>query len=279
MTIMTAVLHPPVGNVDMEHALLRRIEAGVYASHLLSTETEHNRADLERVAASGRAAWQSLWLANLRLVAKLSHESARRHRLPFDDVFQDGCLGLAEALIRFDLARGWRLSTLAHEYIQRAVRASAARRAGELDGPDRRHRLRIVLTEQAREISSQQHRLAPTREVARMVGASVSAAASAFAVTTSLEELGPRQLASDGGFDAVEVHGRDYLNLLGDAGELLRLRYGLGTRSHSQVEVAELLKVSPTTVARMERRALARARKLLESDQCRIPGLEHTGMG
>lgn len=271
MTILTAVLQPPVANVDMEHALLRRIEAGVYAEHLLTTQTSHSRPDLERVTSSGKAAWEALWLANLRLVAKLSHEIARRHRLPFDDVFQDGCLGLAEALIRFDISRGWRLSTLAHEYIQRAVRASAARRAGELDGPDRRHRLRILLTEQARQVASEEHRLPPTREVARMVGASVSAAASAFAVNTSLEELGPHQLSCDGGFDVVEVHGVDFLHLLADAGELLKLRYGLGTRCHSQVEVAELLKVSPTTIARMERRALARARILLESDQCRLP--------
>ncbi|MGO1384115.1 MAG: hypothetical protein ACTHWA_10405 [Arachnia sp.] len=270
MTIMRAVLHPPVSSREMEHSLLRRIEAGVYASHLLATDSRHNRLDLERIAISGKLAWQTLWLANLRLVAKLSHETARRHRLPFDDVFQDGCLGLAEALIRFDLARGWRLSTLAHEYIQRAVRASAARRAGELDGPDRRHRLRIVLTERAKAVSADEHRHPPTREVARMVGASVSAAASAFAVNTSLEELGPHQLSCDGGFEAVEVHGVDFLHLLADAGELLRLRYGLGTRCHSQVEVAELLNVSPTTVARMERRALARAKILLESDQCRF---------
>lgn len=105
-----------------------------------------------------------------------------------------------------------------------------------------------------------------------MVGASVSAAASAFAVNTSLEELGPHQLASDGGFDVVEVHGVDFLHLLADAGELLRLRYGLGTRCHTQVEVAGMLKVSPSTVARMEQRALARARKLLEGEQCRLPG-------
>ncbi len=270
---MTALLHPPVTNVDVERALLLQVEAGVYAQHLLTTDTDHDRGDLQRVASSGRVAWQTLWLANLRLVAKLSHESARRHRLPFDDVFQDGCLGLAQALMRFDIARGWRLSTLAHEYIQRAVRASAARRAGELDGPDRRHRLRILMTEQTREVSSQQHRLPPQREVARMVGASASATVSAFAVTTSLDELGPQQLASDGGFEAVEVHGFDFLNLLSDAGELLRLRYGLGTRCHSQAEVAVLLRVSPTTVARMERRALARARVLLESDQCRLPGI------
>lgn len=274
MSITRAFLQPPVTSVDAERALLRRIEAGVYAEHLLSTGSHHPPSELEQVAASGKSAWNTLWLSNLRLVAKLSHTSARRHRLPFDDLFQDGCLGLAEALIRFDLSRGWRLSTLAHEYIQRAVRASAAKRAGALDGPARQHRLRILLIEQASAIAATEHRLPAAREVARAVGASVSAAAGATATTTSLEELGSLQLASDGGFGKVEVYGVDFLNLLADAGELLRLRYGLGTRCHTQAEIAERLHVSPTTVARMEQRALTRARELLEKDQCRLPTAE-----
>lgn len=273
MSITTATFSPPVAGVEVEFALARRIEAGVYAQHLLDTDSDHPREDLERVARSGRDAWETLWLANLRLVAKLSHPVARRHRLPFDDVFQDGCLGLAEALMRFDFALGWRFSTLSHEYIQRFVKASAARRAGELEGPGRRHRLRIMLRQHAAEVCAAEHRQPPVREVARRLGVSMSAAAGAWAVTTSLDELGQVQLSSDGGFDAVEVHGLDFLSLLADAGDLLKLRYGLGGRCHSQVEIAELLGVSASTVARMEKRALTRAKALLESDQCRFPGV------
>jgi len=101
----------------------------------------------------------------------------------------------------------------------------------------------------------------------------MSAAAGALAVTTSLDEVGTQQLSSDGGFGTVEVHGLDFLELLADAGDLLRLRYGLGMRSHTQEEIAERLGVSASTVARMERRALARARAVLEAEQCRLPGL------
>lgn len=271
MTIKTATFSVPVQGVDAEYALARRIEAGVYAQHLLATGSNHARDDLERIAASGCEAWETLWLANLRLVAKLSHPVARRHALPFDDVFQDGCLGLAEALMRFDFALGWRLSTLSHEYIQRFVKASAARRAGELDGPGRRHRLRILLREHAAEMSAEEHRQPSPREVARRLGVSMSAAAGAYAVTTTLDDVGPQQLCSDGGFDVVEVHGLEFLDLLADAGDLLRLRYGLGVRCHTQAEIGEQLGVSASTVARMERRALERAKTVLESDQCRLP--------
>lgn len=272
MTITTAVFLPPVADVEMEHELARRIEAGVYAEHLLTGGSPYSPIDLHDVVQAGKEAWQKLWLSNLRLVAKLSHQIARRHRLPFDDVFQDGCLGLADALMRFDFTLGWRFSTFAHEYIQRAVKASAAHRAGELDGSGRRHRLRILLSEQAAQVSATEYRHPPAREVARLAGASVSAAAGAWAVTTSLDEVGPHQLASTGGFEAVEVNGFDFLALLSEAGDLLRLRYGLGVRCHTQAEIGDRLGVSASTVARMERRALARAKEILESEQCRLPG-------
>ncbi len=271
MGITSAVFLPPLASAAAEHELARRIEAGVYAQHLLATGSSHPPADLRRITRSGRQAWETLWLSNLRLVAKLSHQVARRHCLPFDDVFQDGCLGLAEALRRFDFTRGWRFSTLSHEYVRRFVTASAARRAGELDGPGRRHRLRILLRQQTAELGAREHRQPPVREVARRLGVSMSAAAGACAVTTSLDEVGAQQLSSDGGFEAIEVHGLDFLELLGGSGELLRLRYGVGMRCHTQAEIAERLGVSASTVARMERRALTRARAILESDQCRVP--------
>ncbi|MGV8846872.1 sigma factor-like helix-turn-helix DNA-binding protein [Tessaracoccus sp.] len=271
MGITSAVFLPPLASASEEHDLARRIEAGVYAEHLLDTGSLRPPHDLERIARSGKQAWDTLWLSNLRLVAKLSHTVARRHCLPFDDVFQDGCLGLAEALMRFDFTRGWRFSTLSHEYIQRFVTASAARRAGELDGPGRRHRLRILLRQRTAELSALEHREPPVREVARRLGISMSAAAGAWTIATSLDEVGSQQLSSDGGFETIEVNGLDFLDLLTDAGDLLRLRYGLGTRCHTQAEIAERLGVSASTVARMEKRALARARAILESDQCRVP--------
>jgi len=273
MGITSAVFPPPLASAEAEYELARRIEAGVYAEQLLTTGSPHPPDDLRRVVQSGKQAWETLWLSNLRLVAKLSHQVARRHRLPFDDIFQDGCLGLAGALMRFDFTLGWRFSTLSHEYVQRFVKASAARRAGELDGSGRRHRLRILLREHAAELCALEHRQPPIREVARRLGVSMSAAAGALAVTTSLDEVGTQQLSSDGGFGTVEVHGLDFLELLADAGDLLRLRYGLGMRSHTQEEIAERLGVSASTVARMERRALARARAVLEAEQCRLPGL------
>ncbi len=277
MSITSAIFMPPVSTVEAEYGLARRIEAGVYAEHLLITGSPYAVEELHRVTRSGADAWQTLWLANLRLVAKLSHPEARRHRLPFDEVFQDGCLGLAEALMRFDFALGWRFSTLAHEYIHRAVKASAACRAGELDGSGRRHRLRILLLEHAAHTTAEEHRPVHVREVARLLGVSMAAAAGAQAVTGRLDDVGSHQLISDGDFDVVDGIGLGFLELLGDAGDLLRLRYGLGVRCHTQTEVGRLLGVSASTVARMERRALARAREVLESEQCRLPAPKDGG--
>ena len=273
MTITRATFLPVVA-AEVEQELARRIEAGVYAEYLLQQCSPHNVGDLQHVARQGRDAWELLWLSNLKMVAKFSHDAARRHRLPFDDVFQDGCLGLAEALRRYDFMLGWRFSTLAHEYIHRAVSASAARRAGALDGSGRRHRLRILLAEESARTSAAEHRQVHVREMAQLLGVSMSAAVGAWAVTTSLDEVGAHQLVSDGGYDTVERTGLDFLGLLGEGGDLLRLRFGLGTRCHTQSEVGMILGVSASTVARMERRALAQAKQILESEQCRVPTKE-----
>jgi RNA polymerase sigma-32 factor len=55
---------------------------------------------------------------NLRLVAKIARQLDRTHGQSFDDLLQEGCLGLIEAIRRFDPAQGARLSTYAGFWIR-----------------------------------------------------------------------------------------------------------------------------------------------------------------
>src|SRR5215469_12746161 len=55
---------------------------------------------------------------NLRLVAKIARQLDRTHGRSFDDLVQEGCLGLIEAIRRFDPAHGARLSTYAGFWIR-----------------------------------------------------------------------------------------------------------------------------------------------------------------
>lgn len=56
--------------------------------------------------------------SNLRLVLKLARGLDRSHGRAFDDIVQEGCLGLMEAIRRFDPDKGARLTTYAALWIR-----------------------------------------------------------------------------------------------------------------------------------------------------------------
>ena len=79
----------------------------------------------ERSLAYGMAkgedgARERLIVCNLRLVAKIAQEYADTG-LPLIDLIQEGNIGLIEAVDRFDVERGYRLSTYAAWWIRRAM--------------------------------------------------------------------------------------------------------------------------------------------------------------
>lgn len=111
-------MNTPLLNAQEEVALARRIEAGLYAEHLL--ETRGPDPDLEAVAQDGRAARERMICANLRLVLSIAKRYVHRG-LPFADVVQDGNVGLIQAVERYDHARGTRFSTCATWWIRKAI--------------------------------------------------------------------------------------------------------------------------------------------------------------
>ncbi|HEX2858014.1 MAG TPA: sigma-70 family RNA polymerase sigma factor [Propionibacteriaceae bacterium] len=116
---------------DDEVELARRIEAGLLAREALDHPTILTPdlvRDLRQLVASGDAAWERFHLANLGLVHQAVRQSADSIADP-EELFQEGCLGLSEAIMRFDHTRGVRFSTHAYRWIRRRV-VPAARRAG-----------------------------------------------------------------------------------------------------------------------------------------------------
>jgi RNA polymerase sigma-32 factor len=59
--------------------------------------------------------------ANLRLVVKIARDSARWRRRQLEDVVQEGCLGLIEAVRRFDPGKGPRFSNYAGFWVRAFV--------------------------------------------------------------------------------------------------------------------------------------------------------------
>ncbi|MEV4125229.1 sigma-70 family RNA polymerase sigma factor [Nocardia sp. NPDC049707] len=106
-----------------EVELARRIEAGLYAQHLLETGkrlSATRKHDLVIVVREGQAARSHLLEANLRLVVSLAKRYTGRG-MPLLDLIQEGNLGLIRAMEKFDYAKGFKFSTYATWWIRQAI--------------------------------------------------------------------------------------------------------------------------------------------------------------
>ncbi|WP_078326660.1 sigma-70 family RNA polymerase sigma factor [Mycobacteroides salmoniphilum] len=106
-----------------EVELAKRIEAGLYAQHLLDTKKrlgEARKKDLSVIVREGSAARSHLLEANLRLVVSLAKRYTGRG-MPLLDLIQEGNLGLIRAMEKFDYAKGFKFSTYATWWIRQAI--------------------------------------------------------------------------------------------------------------------------------------------------------------
>lgn len=119
-----------------EVELAKRIEAGLYAQHLLDTgkQTGKNAAELEWLAADGRAARAQFIEQNLRL-ALATARKFRGRGFSEEDLRQDAYHGLVKAVDRFDYAKGFKFSTYAVWWIRESI-LTGIRDSGSVKHPE-----------------------------------------------------------------------------------------------------------------------------------------------
>jgi RNA polymerase sigma factor (sigma-70 family) len=245
----------------------------------LLTQAEEIRL-ARRIEHGDRSARETMIESNLGLVRAIAR-GFRGTSLPFDDLVQDGTVGLVQAVEHFDRHRGVRFSTYAAWWIRRAI----------LDAIDNSHVIRMPAQarRQLTAVRRAEDELARTHtgpasdaDISAQTGLNASNVRSlrtAAYVTASLDEsvgedtrplveLVADQSAVDPSRNLIEHEDRT------EANAMLRLlpprhrevvvrRFGLsGAREQSHAEIARMLGVGEERSRQLEREALHRLRSI-----------------
>jgi RNA polymerase primary sigma factor len=273
---MRITFEEPTLSAAEELALAEAIEAGVLARATRgvhdprgrpSAVSEASEAELLAVERAGEAAWSQFLSANFRLVTLVTTRLALRANLDPDDLFQEGVLGMMEALRRFDHRRGARFATFALPWIRMRVHEASVTRCGDLGIPPSRAKkwVRVMLTREA--LASEMGRRPTDAEIALVLGRTEASVRSllAFAPPASLDfdqhllESVELPIAT-APVDVVGVR-RLMRCLTRDERDVIERLYGFGMHSAMTCqEAASDLGVSASTIRRRERSALGRLR-------------------
>ncbi|MFD5464390.1 sigma-70 family RNA polymerase sigma factor [Kitasatospora sp. NPDC127059] len=286
------IARTPLLDAAEEVELSLRIEAGVYAQHLLD-ESERpdgrlpdgvTHEELEAIAADAERAKDVFIRSNLRLVVAVARRYPRSG-LPLLDLIQEGNAGLVRAVEKFDYAKGFKFSTYATWWIRQAITRSIADQSRTIRLPvhlvEELGRIRRVQREKSKELG----REAEPAEIAAELDTTEARikdvldwARDPVSLNMSVDDEGETQfgdLVEDTGAtspeDAVMVMLRreELDGLIGRLDDrtasIIRSRYGMEDgRERTLTEVGKQHGLTRERIRQIEKHALAELKKIAD---------------
>ena len=223
-----------------------------------------------------------LILMNRNLVSFIARKFLDRGEMS-EDIMQQGLIGLINALDNFDPSRGTRFATFATPTIMGEIRRYLRDKTWTMRVPRRLQELHVSINHRVELLTQQLDRSPTYAEIARSLGVEVEEVIEALEMPHAMEPMSidealPNARGEAGATISDQIGAEDAdLESWNDHAILQAALEKLPSRErqvlqlvyfqeHTQLEVARQLKISQMNVSRTQRRALARLRELMNSN-------------